>query len=325
MRKLIISKTLLFLFIVLFISGFASVFGKENSLIGVAIIIAMLMYLERDLTVHPWRNFFILLGINLLQGIFSHISAINLWLGIPLNFISMFCVGYFFTFSVKKSLYIIFGFQYLFILTTPIPTSDLPLRLLALASGAVIVMVVQLIANKDKLSRAGRKHLHNICDNLIEKLDRIASGHDHAEYNQSIETSIKELRKIIFFRRYKGYYLSNEGRLMLKMSACLEKMYVLLNRFEEVEDQEEVISACKHGLENVKRYIDKEQLDSEMFHVLQNIKAKKHSSMYMGELTESFELLFDLLEEVNATEKKELKRTEKIGDIPLRLKNHIST
>ena len=155
MKKLIISKTLLFLFIVLFISGFTSVFGKENSLIGVTIIIAMLMYLERDLTVHPWRNFFMLLGINLLQGIFGYLSAMNLWLGIPLNFIAMFCVGYFFTYRVKNSLYIIFGFQYLFILTNPVPTSDLPLRLLALATGAAIVMIVQLIANKDKLSKAG--------------------------------------------------------------------------------------------------------------------------------------------------------------------------
>ena len=320
MKKLIISKTLLFLFIVLFISGFTSVFGKENSLIGVAIIIAMLTYLERDLTVHPWRNFFILLGINLLQGIFGHISAMNLWLGIPLNFIAMFCVGYFFTYSVKKSLYIIFGFQYLFILTTPIPTSDLPLRLLALAPGAAMVMIVQLIANKEKLSRTGRKHLHTIRNQLIEKLDSISNGHNSAECNQSIETSIKELRKIIFFRRYKGYFLSNEGRLMLKISACLEKMNMLLNRFEEVENQEEVITACKHDLENVKRFIDKEQLNSDMFHVLQIIKAKKNSSMYMCELAESFELLFDLLEEVNVTEKKELKRTENIGDIPLRFK-----
>ena len=318
MKKLIISKTLLFVFIVLFISGFTSVFGKENSLIGVTIIIAMLMYLERDLTVHPWRNFFMLLGINLLQGIFGYLSAMNLWLGIPLNFIAMFCVGYFFTFNVKKSLYIIFGFQYLFILSTPVLTSDLPLRLLALASGAAIVMIVQLIANKDKLSKAGRKHLHTICDQLIEKLDSISDGHNHAGYNQSIETSVKELRKIIFFRQYKGYYLSNEGRLMLKISACLEKMYMLLNRFEEVEDQEEVITACKRGIEYVKRFIDQEQLDSEMLDVVQHLKAKNH--MYTHELAESFELLFDLLEEVNVTEKMELKKTKIIGGIPLRFK-----
>ena len=319
MKKLIISKTLLFVFIVLFISGFTSVFGEENSLIGVTIIIAMLMYLERDLTIHPWRNFFMLLGINLLQGIFGYLSAMNLWLGIPLNFIAMFCVGYFFTFNVKKSLYIIFGFQYLFILATPVPTSDLPLRLLALAAGATIVMIVQLIANKDKLSKAGRKHLHNVCDQLIEKLNSISNGQDRTEYNQSIETSLKELRKIIFFRRYKGYYLSNEGRLMLKISACLEKMYMLLNRFEEVEDQEQVITACKRGIENVKRFINQEQLDPEMLHVAQHLKAKKNH-MYMNELAESFELLFDLVEEVNATEKKELKKTEIIGDIPLRFK-----
>lgn len=320
MKKLIISKTLLFIFIVLFISGFTSMFGKENSLVGVAIVIAMLTYLERDLTVHPWRNFFMLLGINLLQGIFGHLSAMNLWLGIPLNFIAMFSVGYFFTFNVKKSLYIIFGFQYLFILTIPVPTSDLPLRLLALATGAVLVMLVQLIANKDKLSRAGRKHLHTICDNLIGKLDSISNARDSAEYNQAIETSIKELRKIIFFRRHKGYYLSNEGRLMLKISASLEKMYMILNRFEDDENQEEVITACKYGIENVKRFIDKEQLNLDMLLVLQNIKSKKNSNMYIHELVDSFELLFDLLEEVNATEKEALKKTEKIGDIPLRFK-----
>ncbi len=320
MKKLIISKTLLFLFIVLFISGFTSVFGEENSLIGVAIIIAMLMYLERDLTVHPWRSFFTLLGINLLQGIFGHLAAMNLWLGIPLNFIMMFCVGYFFTFHVKKSLYVIFGFQYVFILTTPVPTSDLPLRLLALASGAVIVMAVQLLANKDKLSRTGRKHLHTICDNLIEKLDNISNGHDRAECNQSIQTSIKELRKIIFFKRYKGYYLSHEGSLMLKISACLEKMDLLLNRFEEMENREEVIAACKCGLKNVKQFTDKEQLGPETLHVLHNIKVKKNSGMYINELAGSFELLFDLLEEIHATEKKELKKTEEIGDIPLHFK-----
>lgn len=319
MKQLIISKTLLFIFIVLFISGFTSVFGKENSLVGVTVIIAMLMYLERDLTVQPWRNFFMLLSSNLLQGILGYLSAMNFWLGIPLNFIAMFCVGYFFTYRVKKSLYIIFGFQYLFILTTPIPTSDLPLRLLALAAGAAIVMIVQLLANKDKLSKAGRKQLHTICDQLIEKLNSISNGHAHAAYNQSIETSIKELRKIIYFRQYKGYYLSNEGSLMLKISACLEKMYMLLNRFEESEDQEQVITACKRGIKHVKRFIDQEQLDSKILQVLQQLKAKKNR-MYTNELAESFELLFDLLEEINATEKKELKKTAIIGDIPLRFK-----
>lgn len=320
MKNLIISKTLLFLFIVLFISGFSSVFGEENSLIGVTIVIALLMYLERDLTVNPWRNFFMLLGINLLQGIFGHLALMNPWLGIPLNFLSIFFAGYFFTYNVKKSLIVIFGLQYLFMLYTPVSTSDLPLRLLALASGAVLVMVVQLIVNKDKLLKAGKKHLLNICDKLIEKLDSISTGHASTDCNQSIETSIKELKKIIFFRRHEGYYLSNDSRLMLKISACLEKLYILLNRFDEVEDKDEVIAACMLELENVKLIIDNKSLETVALQPLQTLKAKKKSNIYINELSNSFELLFDLLEEVNTADKNELKKIEKVVDIPFNFK-----
>ena len=71
MKKLIVTKTIQFLFILLFIAGFKSLFGAENALIGATIIIATLMYLERDLTANPWKSFFFLLAINALQGMFG--------------------------------------------------------------------------------------------------------------------------------------------------------------------------------------------------------------------------------------------------------------
>ena len=320
MKKLIISKTLIFLFIVLFITGFKGVFGVENTLIGVTIVIALLMYLERDLTANPWRNFCMLFGINVLQGIFGYLSAINIWVAIPLNFISMFIVGYFFTFNFKKPLAVAFGLQYLFILTTPVSTSDLPLRLVALASGAVIVMIVQVIFNKNKLSKTGNKHLLNICDKLIEKLESISSNHDCSKCNTSIETSIKELRKIIFYRRYEGYYLSYEGRLKLKISACLEKIYMLLNRFEDVENKAEVITAFRLELENVKRFIEKESLNTNSLHTFHDI-AMKTNNVYINEIVNSFELLYDLLQEVHVSNKKELNKIEKFVDIPVNFKS----
>lgn len=320
MKKLIISKTLLFICIVLFVTGFKGVFGAENTLIGVAIVIAFLMYLERDLTANPWKNFFLLLGINLLQGIFGHLSAMNLWVGIPLNFISMFIVGYFFTFNLKKQLYIAYGFQYLFILATPVSTSDLPLRLLALSSGAVIVMIIQVIINKDKILMAGNKLLLNICDKLIEKLESIQNNSDCSECNRSIETAIKELRKIIFYRRYKGYYLSYEGRLKLKISACLEKMYMLLSRFEDLENKAEVITAFKMELESTKQFIEKKSMNAGSLDTLRELGAKT-KSVYINEIVNSFELLYDLLQEVHASDQKELNKIDKRVYIPTMFKN----
>ncbi len=315
MKKLIISKTLLFIFIVLFIAGFKSVFGDANTLIGVTTIIALLIYFERDVTANPWRNFFLLAGVNILQGVFGYLSAMNLWLALPLNFIAMFIVGYFFTFNLKTPLYIAFGLQYVFILATPVSASDLPLRLFALTSGAIIVMVAQLIIHKDKLVKAGNKHLLTICNLLIEKLNYISNNADCSESNNSIEKSIKELRKIIFHRRYDGYYFSHESRLKLKISACLEKTYLLFNRFEDVEQKTEVIAACKLELENVKQFIEKKSPRTRSDGALYEL-ATKTNSLYINEVLYSFEVLYDLLEEAYGTDPKELKKVEKLMDIP---------
>lgn len=64
-RKLVISKTITFLFIVGFIILFKKIFGDENTLIGVTTITGALMFLERNLTTKKERYFFELLVLNI--------------------------------------------------------------------------------------------------------------------------------------------------------------------------------------------------------------------------------------------------------------------
>ncbi|EPY2301235.1 MULTISPECIES: hypothetical protein [Clostridium] len=54
-KKLLVSKTALFVFIILFIVAFQKIFGIENTLIGVTVITAALMLLERDFTLSPFK------------------------------------------------------------------------------------------------------------------------------------------------------------------------------------------------------------------------------------------------------------------------------
>lgn len=46
--KLIISKIPMFLFCVLFIGGYGKLFGSENSIIGVALLTTLLIFLKND-------------------------------------------------------------------------------------------------------------------------------------------------------------------------------------------------------------------------------------------------------------------------------------
>ncbi len=74
-KKLVISKTKLFIFIIAFISIFIYLFGSKNTLIGVGIVTAMLTLLERDLTISPIKNLLKYLAINIILGILSFCST----------------------------------------------------------------------------------------------------------------------------------------------------------------------------------------------------------------------------------------------------------
>ncbi|WP_422657890.1 FUSC family protein [Paenibacillus sp. EC2-1] len=317
MKQLIYAKTKIFIYILLFIFAFNSLFGKDNTLIGVTIVIATLMYLERDLTKNPWKNLLFLLTVNLLQGIFGYISAVHMWIGIPLNLISMFIVGYFFSFNLKKPLTIAFGLQYLFILTTPVTFEALPLRLMALALGAVIIMVAQFIFNHNKMEKIGHKLLITINEQLIQKLKAIQSEQDHHQFNPTIDNAIKEIRRIVYHQTIDGYYVSNESRIYLKTSACFEKLYLLLNDSHDVRHKDHFMEALIHELSRVNQFLRRqESMNESRLQGLRDFELEAMDDLYITEWMNTFELIYELIEELHTTNKKELRKVEKLENIP---------
>lgn len=161
-KNIFISKTILFVGIMIFISLFSSMFGSENSIIGVATVISLLILLGKDLTKKPLKNFFILLGINLALGICSFIAYNNIWLGIIITFLVLALIGYYFSFNLTKGLVLPYGLMYIIILNTPVDSSSFALRLLSLVFGAISIMISQFIVNR-KNSNTYKKG-----DSLIE-------------------------------------------------------------------------------------------------------------------------------------------------------------
>lgn len=222
-KDLMISKTILFLFIITFIVIFKSIFGEENTLIGVTTITAVLMLLDRDLTLSPVKNTFRLLCINLLIGIGAHFASENMYLGILLNFAILFFISYIFCSTLRSSIYLPFSLQYLFILSSPVSYDKLPIRLLSLAVGAIVIILSQLIVNKNKLHKSGNKLLHNVCDLITDKIHNKENIND-LEVNQMIHDSIDKFRIMVYDKREYNYYLTSEGRLKLNLSISNEKL-----------------------------------------------------------------------------------------------------
>lgn len=150
LKKNIISKTVLFLIIMILVVMFNLLFGEDNTLVGVTTVITILMLLGKDLTQNPVKNFLILLGINLALGISSFIAANNVWVGIIIDFSVVSLIGYYFSYAMTKGLILPYGLQYLFMLNSPVDGHIFVKRIYALIFGAIIIMISQFIVNAKK-------------------------------------------------------------------------------------------------------------------------------------------------------------------------------
>lgn len=262
MKKLIISKTIIFVIATAFIASFKSIFGDENALIGVSSFIAMLMFMEKDLTGNILKYTLSFVGINLVMGLGLLIVNLNMFLGIPINFILVFLIGYYFCHDLKKPIYLPFMLQYVFLLSEPVAISQQGERLLSLFVGALLIMLPQLLFNIKKLEKEAKKTFKDLSNLLMEKIQLIMKEKDTKVIDDKIDSSIKSLHTSILQRSDKNYNISSEGEAILNILVCLQKLNKAISTKEKLTD--EIVNYVNEGLNNLNISLGKE-IESENF------------------------------------------------------------
>ena len=305
MKKKIISNTIIFVLIIAFISGFSALFGESNTLVGVGIATIALVLVERDLTIHPIRNTIKLLVINLALGLFSYVSHMNMWLAVPLNFIALFFIGYVFSYNLRKSTVVPFGLLYLFMLYTPIGEELILERVLALVVGTIIIMIFQIIFNKNRFSKVGIKSTKGVYENIILKIESMKSGNDTLEINKKIDAGIKAVKKIILDKRVKDFYLTESADILTQVIWTLERISISLDELKSESTKPEYIVFLD------KLLVSFNSITTDEFeeHIL--YEQFKQSSIEDKFLIELDELLIDLkidMENVSQSDNKRVKQ-----------------
>lgn len=322
-KKTIINNTITFAIVMFFVITFKSIFGEENTLIGVTTITATLMFLERDFTGSPLKNTLKFIGINLLIGIgTSLIVASNMWLGLIINFIVVFIFSYIFTYNLRQPLYIPFGLQYLFLLTTPVPTDRLDIRLLALIFGALIIMLVQLLFNKNKLATSGNKILVDVCESIENKVCCIKGKSNNYDSINNINSSIDEFRTIVYDKGESNYYLTKEAKIKLNISVALEGISRILysdnNKLINLmilDTLEELVKVAKEVISINSKENKTIQLNSYNIKKLLNYCQEHEINDLLNlQLLEGMICLDDTLEELTKLDIKQYNVVDKIGD-----------
>ncbi|WP_040285016.1 FUSC family protein [Sporosarcina koreensis] len=323
-KKKIIGDPLLFGGIMAYILLFGQLFGQQNILIGVSTITAMLMLLERDLTIHPVANTVKFAGLNLLTGLAAFAAGFSVWAAVPIHFVMMFIISYTLIFNLKKPLYLPFSLQYLFLLAIPVTASELPLRLVALVAGAVSIMGLQMLANRKRLTKNSDPLVKTICTALISKMDKKIAGEAADDENENIRKSIGSLRSMIYDQREEDYYLTEEGRLRLNISAALEKIDTLLDSLEPRHDAGGVVANVRallsHIADSEGKVIDAAAISRESEQILESYRSNPPESSVQLRLLNNVDYLTDSLLALEELAPEIRKITRKFEEIPLKFK-----
>ena len=302
-KKLIISKTITFFAVVSFVVIFKLIFGEKNTLIGVTTVTASLMLLERDLTQSPFKNSFKLILLNLLIGISTYLSTSNMYLGIFVNFFSLFFISYKLCYNLRNPMYLPFNLQYLFLLANPVNNQEFPLRIAALITGALIIMITQVLVNKNKFTKSGNKILQSVCDFIISKMEYKEEYELIDDGLDKINSNMDSFRTMIYDKRESNYYLTQEGQLKLNLSVALESICYIINDVDLSKIDEDILKTLKKLLENLKivldnskNKIDNNDFDYSMEELFNTCKEKDINNLLDLQLLDSMILLSDTTE-----------------------------
>lgn len=326
MGKKIVGNTVIFLVMLGLILGFSALFGSENTLIGVTTITAVMMFLSKDFSLNPVSTMIKLICFNVLMGVITFFAAKYVWLGIPLNFIALFIIGYRFSYYLSAPSFMPFTLQYVFILCTPVTSAQLPKRLLALAFGAVLIVLTQVLFNKNKIYKQGNMVLARICSGIEKKIQLLEQNQSMEQTEKEIQSSIRRFRRFVYNKREQDFFFTNEGRIKLNLSLELEKINQAINELALQEDALNILNQqgfkeeLLKSINIVRSCLEQDEKLNELDEIFQDVfdkyKEEENTSVFQVKMINALYYIKELLYELKDLDKKHYNIVNKMEEIP---------
>lgn len=158
-RKRILIHALINLAVIVFLLGFiflyTSIFGSKNAVGAISIATSMLMFTQLDMGIKTSHAPFAIAMLFLFSAFASHCGVWNPFLGIAVNFISIFLIVTFSCQAVTTKVYLPFVVCYIFNQGNPVEGRDFLMRIAGLLIGSIMVGIVYVIFHRKKKYNRG--------------------------------------------------------------------------------------------------------------------------------------------------------------------------
>ena len=180
------SKIIILITLFIFTLLYMFLFGFNNSVIGVCIVLAAFFNLGNDLSFKPKTSFvkisvlFIVLGI---AAYFNNPLTIGACI---LTFIVVFITTYSSYNIFGSDIYMPYLIMYFMMIYLPVTAEEMPLRILSLLLGAAFIVILNVVVNRKKHYKISRQTVNDMINELDSSIDLKLAGEELTEENFKI-------------------------------------------------------------------------------------------------------------------------------------------
>lgn len=146
----ILSKMPIFIFCVLFVSGYNALFGSENSTVGITILTALLIFLQADLGFNAKQAAFCFPVMLLVMGVAPKIASYNVAIGFFIHFAAIMLLLIISSYNIEKDNHVPFLLGYIFCEGYGVAGGIFEKRMVSLLIGGILVGLIYFLVNQKK-------------------------------------------------------------------------------------------------------------------------------------------------------------------------------
>lgn len=279
---------------------YKTIFGVENTIIGLIIAMASYAFLRLDLTSYPIYKSMIFLILNLFLAISAYISAINPFVGLIINFLILFTVSFIYTTEFKNVISYIFLLLYVYMWEYPISLDELPRRLVAMGVGVFIIIGIHILFNRRNFKKNSNSIIIRSIRNIQKEIFHIINESYRERENIYIDSELRKLLILIEGRNNNKFIENHKDDIYFNIVLILERINSIINKVGKINNKsKEVIdylNSLNHDLENITLFLERkvdcineEKADLSKGFTINNWTKKEYA--FLGECTELIRLL----------------------------------
>ncbi|XZM67007.1 FUSC family protein [Clostridium perfringens] len=279
---------------------YKTIFGVENTIIGLIIAMASYAFLRLDLTSYPIYKSMIFLILNLFLAISAYISAINPFVGLIINFLILFTVSFIYTTEFKNVISYIFLLLYVYMWEYPISLDELPRRLVAMGVGVFIIIGIHILFNRRNFKKNSNNIIIRSIRNIQKEICHIINESYKEKENIYIDSELRKLLVLIEGRNNNKFIENHKDDIYFNIVLILERINSIINKVGKINNKSkdviDYLNSLNHDLENITLFLERkvdcineEKDDLNKSYMINNWTEKEYA--FLGECTELIRLL----------------------------------